>query len=283
MTTTARGVHTAKHINVNGHPIRFRFAQQIAWSYIVTTIAVAAVAAVYYLLFEVRWPGYGHHTVLYLKPGWDGLINRPWWPTVRHAYRDIGEGIVAAWFVKTLITNWRKHPDQRLTIPKMIIQFVLVLVCAFWLITAGIYLLDFAGPNAWHAFFHHHHLHATVNLPGWLATWLAQYNWPALITGAIAGQVLHRLWRPIGSTINLILLERAVVKAERIRRAQPIWVRLPLMPPNVRERFAWTFRNDLSVRDPGKWPGRVATGIVVAVFGLAVYGEYVLQVVAKHK
>lgn len=278
-TTTTRPA--PKHIDVNGHRIRFRFGQQIAWTYILTTIAVAAVAGLYYLVLQVHWEIAGH-TIMYLKPWWDHLITEPWWAVARHDYRNIGEGVVAAWLVKTLITNWRKHPDQRLTPWQMTTRFAGVTVAAFALVTAGIYLLDFAGPHAWRHFFHHHHLHAAVSMPPWLATWLAQYHWAALITGAVAGQVLHRIWRPIGNTINLIFIERAVVKAERKYR-EPIWVRWPLLPPTVRERFSWTFNTDLWVRDPGKWPGRVATSVVVVVFALAIYGEYVLQVVAKHK
>lgn len=279
-TTTATVKVAPKHIPVNGHPIKFRFAQQVIWTYLLTTIAVAAVAAVYYLLFEVKY-SIGGHTLVYLKPGWDGLIKKPWWPVARHNYRNIGEGVVAAWLVKTLITDWRKHPEQRLSVRRMVILFVLLVEAAFVLVTAGIYLLDFAGPNAWHHFFHHHHLHTTVTMPGWLATWLAQYNWPALITGAVAGQILHRLWRPIGSTINLILLEHAAVKADKKGR-EPVWVRWPLMPPNVRERYSW-INSGYHIRNPGKWPGRVAASVVVVVFALAVYGEYVLQIVAKHK
>lgn len=272
-------VHKApKHIEVNGHKIRLRFAQQIAWSVIFGTLALAAVAAVYYLLFETRYVIAGHQ-VVYLKPWWDSLGDRfvgsVHWVIYRHGLRDILEGVFGKFLVQSLVAKWSKHPDQRLSWHQMLARGITLVILAVILSLAGVWLLSYGFPHIWHHAFGHHHVSVTDS-----TGFLSEYDWPYLITGFIVGHILRAQWRPIGSTISLNFIEKAVTRSRETGRV-PLWVKLPLMPPTVRERFSWIMDEKLDCRDHGPWPGRFAYAAVAVFIALAGYGEYILQWVAK--
>ena len=87
-----------------------------------------------------------------------------------------------------------------------------------------------------------------------------------LALGAIIGQVLHRYWAPVGATLQGLALERSAARAKG-RGWIPLWERLPLAPPVVRERFAREWREESSIRLPGKASRtrRLVLGVMLAL------------------
>jgi hypothetical protein len=265
-------------ILVNGKAIKARLAQQVIFSYVITTLAVGAVAAGYFLLLQTNWH-IGHHELFYLKAGWDGLFAASWWPVTRHALRNMGEAVLAALGVHALITKWQKHPYERLSGVRLVLRLAECLVYAFVLIVGGIYLLKFGGPQLWHKWFDNHTLQLHVHLTPWLSTFLSQYDVPTLILGFVIVYIIKWRWRPVGNTINLALLEGAVYRA---KGRTPFWVKYPVMPPSVRERFSWLQQvTPVSALKPqSDIIVKILTWVVGVAFLLAIYGEYILHIIA---
>jgi len=255
--------HRRQPILVDGHKIHFRHVQQLLWAAILTTLGTGAVAAVYYIVTQTDVNVAGHH-LWYLKPGWDHLVSRSWWPVARHQIRDIGEGVIAAFAVHTfLVSGWRKHADERLAGTALARRVTLVAVCTLVLMAGGIALTTFVLPSRW------------------LVTTGGQFDWVTLALGFVIVHIVRVLWRPVGNTINADFTEGAVYRAEK-RDRDPLWVRLPLMPPSVRERFAWTRQEHGKECKPHfDVITKVLMLAVVVAFCLSVYGEYILHVVAK--
>jgi len=267
-----------RHVLVNGHRIRFRFVQQIAWSAAAATIGAYMVSAVYYLLFETRWHA-GGHTILYLKPRWDHLLSYRWWQPARHDIRDVYEGVFATLFVRSLVAKWRRYHGARVGPVRMALSPLVIFLAALPVVLVGIWLIDISGPALWHHIAGHRVLHAHVALPGWLSAYLSLWNWQPLLIGIAAGLVVHRVYRPVGNTVQLVMVERAVSRARRTGR-QPVWVRLPLMPPVVRERFCYLTDDNIPVESHGRWIAVVTPVMVTVLFLLAAYGAYVRLIIA---
>ena len=234
----------------------------------------------YYLITQVHWTS-GGHTVLYLKPGWDGLFKTAWWPVARHDLRDVYEGVLATLLVKSLMANWKRKNLDEVGAFRLITAPLLIIGAALPIVIVGIWLVNFAGPWVWHHTVGHKVVHLAVHLPSWLDTYLSTWNWQPLIIGVIAGLVVHRLYRPIGNTVQLYFIERAVNRA-RATGSTPAWVRYPLTPPVVRERFAWMMENDIQVEKHGAWV-KIVTPVMTAIFVLlALYGAFIRLWLAKH-
>jgi hypothetical protein len=211
-----------KHIEVNGHKIRLRFVQSLLWGLIVTSLAVAAVAALYYLITQESY--FGHS----LRASWNGLFPYSWWPDYRHGLRNFGEPVLAAMAVHSLIVgSWKKHARQRLTGLMLAFRVVLALAAAFAVIIAGVYLINYGLPAAWHWLFGHGHVTASVS-NSTLANVFSGINWQAFLFSFIAVHLIRTLWVPVGNTISLVFTESAV---RRAAGTLPVWVRHPLAPP----------------------------------------------------
>jgi hypothetical protein len=66
---------------------------------------------------------------------------------------------------------------------------VLIVVVAFPIVAAGIWLIDHALPYLWHLIFAHRVLHNPAHLPArldWLGTYLAGYPWQPAVVGILA-------------------------------------------------------------------------------------------------
>lgn len=276
MTTAT--VAVPKHIKVAGHKIRFRLPQSVLWGIGLSLAAVGVMAGGYYLLLQTRYV-IGGHQILYLKPWWDGLFKQDWWTNYRHGVRNVGEGVLAAIAVHTFISPWRKHPDERLSGVALAVRGVVCLVLALALIIVGVWIVDYAGPWAWHALLGHRHVTAGHG-PSWIGTVLSGINWQSFVLGFVVTHAARFIWRPVGNTISLSLLEGSVYRAQG---RTPLWVRLPLAPPAVRERFTWIQQNTTSPKPHRDIATRVLLWIVVLCLPLAGYGEYVLHVIAKGK
>jgi hypothetical protein len=269
-----------RHIEVNGHRIHVRLVQQLIWSLAAATAGAYVIAALYYLIIEVHWAS-GGHTILFLKPSWDGLIKAAWWQNARHDIRDVYEGALATLFVKSLMANWKQAPVARVGAFRLLTAPLLIIVAAFPIVVAGIWLIDFAGPWVWRNSIGHHVLHLHVSLPGWLSTYLSTWKWQPLLIGIFAGIVVHRLYRPIGNTVQLYFVEVAVSRARGTGRV-PVWVRRPLTPPVIRERFSWMMDNDIPVDRHGWWIHIVAPVMSVILVLLALYGGFIRLWFATH-
>lgn len=285
---TAATIAAPRHIEVNGHRIRFRLAQQAGWSAISAVLAAALIAGVYFLVFEVNWHvhiGAVRFQIFYLKNWWDGgmgFIHSPSWGNVyRHGLRNLWETVLAALFVKSLLAaKWRKD-DVRVGGLRLILTPLLLAVVATALVVGGIWLLDFGLPSAWHHFFGTHRAANPVHLPhslAFLANFLSTWNWQVVLVGAVIGQIVHKIWAPVGNTIQGFFIDRAAANARRYVNPvggpgyAPLWVRYPLTPPVARERFAWIMESGQPIRSHGKLDRGLIITFSVVAFWLIVAG-----------
>ena len=275
-----------RRIPVNGRPIRLRWLQQIIWSFLAANIGALIISALYYLFVELRWHA-GGHTYLNLKPDWDNLFRFRGWTADRHDIRDVYEAILATLFVKSLLANWRKH-DRRAPAWYVLISPILIVVVAFPIVAAGIWLINYALPYVWHAVLAHHVLHNPAHMPprlAWFGTYLAGYPWQPVVIGILAGLVVHRVYAPAGNTVQMYFIGRSVDSTrdaiaageENPSRHLPRWP----WPPVVRERAAWIMQSGQPVPDRTR-DIRLAVRILLVILTvLAIYGAYVRYIVAK--
>jgi hypothetical protein len=286
MPAAARELLPPKRIDVNGRPIRLRWLQQIIWSFLAANVGALIIAALYYLFVQLRWH-VGGTTLLYLKPDWDNLFSFRGWVADRHDFRNVYEAILATLFVRSLLANWRKH-DRRAPAWYVLLSPVLIVVVAFPIVVAGVWLINHALPYLWHALFAHRVVHNPVHLTGgaaWLGTYLASYPWPSAVIGILAGLVVHRVYAPAGNTVQMYFVGRSVDRTRDAIAAgeQAPYRHLPRWPwpPVIRERAAWIMQTDQPVPNRTfniRWAVRIVTVILTA---LAIYGGYVRYVIAK--
>lgn len=254
-------VKPPKHILVNGKKIRHRFIQSLLWTVIVTQLCVAAWAALYYLGTQKG--------IFFAKSSWDGLFSYSWWPNYRHGLRDVGEPVLAAMSVHSLIvSSWKKHQDKVLTGLELVFRVVMAAVTAFGIIILGTYVIDYVVPQ---------NLTQTVN-SGVAGNVLSGFNWEAFVFSFIAVHLIRSLWAPVGNMISLTFTESAVARA---KGRLPLWVKYPLSAPAMRERFVWVQQTTPDVKPGRDIATRVVMVLTVVMFLLAVYGEYVLHVIAR--
>ena len=271
---------------MNGRPIRLRWLQQVIWLFVAANVGAMVIAALYYLFVELRWH-VGSHTFLYLKPDWDNLFTFRGWAADRHDVRDVYEAVLATLFVRSLLANWRKH-DRRAPAWYVALSPILIVVVAFPIVAAGIWLINHGLPFLWHAVLAHRALHNPVHMPytlAWLGTYLASYPWQPVVIGILAGLVVHRVYAPAGNTVQMYFVGRSVDKTrdaiaageENPRRHLPRWP----WPPVIRERATWIMDTDQPVPDRRRditWAVRIVLSVLTC---LAIYGAYVRYVVAK--
>jgi hypothetical protein len=275
-----------KRIPVNGKPIRLRWLQQIIWSALAANIGALIISALYYLFVQLRWH-VGGHTILYLKTDWDHLFSFRGWTADRHDVRDVYEALLATLFVRSLLANWRKN-DRRAPAWYVAISPLLIVVVAFPVVAAGIWLINYGLPDAWHALFKHHTLHNPVHTPhslAWFGTYLSGFPWQAVVIGILAGLVVHRVYAPAGNTVQLYFIGRSVDRTRDALAAGegnpyrhlPRWP----WPPVIRERAAWIMNNNLPVPDRTRDIRSAVRVVTFVLAALAIYGAYVRYVVAK--
>ena len=286
MAAATKELVPPKRILVNGRKIRLRWLQQIIWAFLAANVGALIISALYYLFIQVRWH-VGGHTYLYLKPNWDGLFHFKGWPQDRHDIRDVYEAVLATLFVRSLLANWRKH-DRRAPAWYVVISPLLIVVVAFPVVAAGVWLIDHALPYLWHAWLAHRALHNPAHLPrrlDWLGTYLAGYPWQAVLIGILAGLVVHRVYAPAGNTVQQYFIGRSVDRTrdaivageENPHRHLPRWP----WPPVIRERAAWIMQNNLPVPDRTRDIRFAVRVMTVVLAALAIYGGFIRYVVAK--
>jgi hypothetical protein len=286
MATAVEKLVPPKRIPVNGRPIRLRWLQQIIWSFLAANIGVLIISALYYLFVQLRWH-IGSHTFLYLKTDWDNLFSFHGWTQDRHDIRNVYEALLATLFVRSLLANWRKN-DRRAPAWYVLISPAVIVVVAFPVVVAGIWLINYGLPDTWHAVFGHHTVHNPVHLLhqwAWLGTYLSGFPWQPVVIGIVAGLVVHRVYAPAGNTVQLFFIGRSVDKTrdaiaageQNPHRHLPRWP----WPPVVRERAAWLLDNDVQVPDRTFDITTAARIVTVILAGLAIYGSYVRYVIAR--
>jgi hypothetical protein len=286
MTTATRELVPPRRILVNGRRIRLRWLQQIIWLFLVANVGALIISALYYLFIELRWH-IGGHTFLYLKHDWDNLFTFHGWADDRHDVRDVYEAVLATLFVRSLLANWRKH-DRRAPAWYVAISPFVIVIVAFPIVVAGILLINYGLPDVWHALFAHHAVHNPVHLPrnvAWLGTYLSGYPWQPFVIGVLAGLVVHRVYAPVGNTVQLYFIGRSVDRTrdaiaageENPRRHLPRWP----WPPVIRERAAWIMDNDLPVPNRTRDIRSAVRILTVVLTALAIYGAYVRYVIAR--
>lgn len=235
--------HRQEPVLINGEKIKFRRIQLWAWGGVVAACGAALVAGGYFNLLQVNWHvhiGDYSRQFFYLKHWWDGglghRVRTAAWPLYRHGLRDIGEPALATLWVKTVLAQ-RKTWNKRAGPVYLIAAPFLLVFAAVVLIIGGIWVLDFGLPNLWHGAF------GTYRIvePG-----LVQGIWSAgatVLIGILIGLVIHRIWAPAGATIQGYWVDRAVDRS-RLTGDVPLWVRYPLAPVQVRERWAVMMEDD---------------------------------------
>jgi hypothetical protein len=286
MTAATTELVPPKRIPVNGRPIRLRWLQQIIWSFLAANVGALIIVALYYLFVELRWH-VGGHTFLNLKPDWDNLFTFRGWAADRHDIRDVYEAVLATLFVKSLLANWRKH-DRRAPAWYVVLSPVLIVVVAFPIVIAGVWLINHALPYVWHAIFAHHILHNPVHMPprlAWFGTYLASWTWQPVVIGIFAGLVVHRVYAPAGNTVQLYFVGRSVDAArdaiaageENPYRHLPRWP----WPPVIRERAAWIMQTGQPVPDRTRDIRLAVRIFLIVLTALTIYGAYIRYIVAK--
>lgn len=245
-------------IDVNGQPIKGRAVQQAGWSVIAAILGPCLIAGLYYVILEQRYyihiGSFNHGASL--KHWWDGgmgWIHSPSWVLYRHGVRDLLEPAAAIMGIKTLLAS-PKYWDKRVSGVRLVTAPVVLLALAIGMAVGGVWLLDFGLPNLWHHSFGTY----TVTAP----SAIANSSWQILLIGFVIAQVLHRYWAPVGATLQGFWVDRAVDRAHLTYRL-PLWVRYPLMPPVVRERFARLF--DTSTDETTEQHGATSRRLIVAV------------------
>jgi hypothetical protein len=208
-----------------------------------------------------------------LKLWWDNLFSSKAWPDYRHALRNYGEPSLGVMGARTVLAK-SKYWAIRISNAEVVARILAVLVLTFALALLGTYLLDFGLPGLW--------AHAAA------ASGHRGYTWDAafagigtvspgkLLVGFLIGLVLHKVWAPAGATIQGVVLDRAVDKAQTPTRRHPhghvpLWEKLPLAPPVIRERFAMLWQQNEVVEEVR--PHRRVISFIVAFFVLvALYG-----------
>jgi hypothetical protein len=286
MAATTRELVPPRRILVNGKPIRLRWVQQVIWLFLAANIGAFVISALYYLFVELRWH-VGGRTFLYLKPDWDHLFSFRGWRADRHDVRNVYEALLATLFVRSLLANWRKN-DRRAPAWYVALSPILIVVVAFPIVAAGIWLINHALPYLWHALFAHHALHNPVHLPyrlDWLGTYLYFWRWQPVLIGILAGLVVHRVYAPAGNTVQLYFIGRSVDRTrDAIAAGEPDPYRhLPRWPwpPVIRERAAWIMDNQLPVPDRTRDIRWAVRFFVVVLTALAIYGAFIRFVIAK--
>ena len=287
MAAATEELEPPRRVLVNGRKIRLRWVQQIIWSFLAANVGALIISALYYLFVQLRWQ-IGGHTILYLKHDWDHLFSFTGWVADRHDIRNVYEALLATLFVRSLLANWRKYP-RHAPAWYVLISPILIVVAGFPIVAAGIWLINYALPYVWHAWFSHHVLHNPVHLShnlAWLGAYLSGYPWQPLIIGIVAGLVVHRVYAPAGNTVQLYFIGRSVDRTRDAitageanpERHLPRWP----WPPVIRERATWIMQTDQPVPDRTRSIRSVVWVFTVVLLGLAIYGGYVRYVIAKH-
>lgn len=283
-----RALGKSQALLLTGDRVHGRFVQSLYWSVAAGLLGAAFVSGLYDGILQVHWYihiGDFHLELFNLKYGWDHLFPYNWWPDYRHAsFRDIAAPAVATMAAKTLLAG-RKWWGVRVSNLRLLTSPLVVIFLTLGLGVLGVWLTDFAFPAAW--------AWACSGLghPGFKvsAHFLGTLSASQIILGVVIGQVVHRYWAPVGATLQGAILDRSVDRRQAIVERNgismtraieidntgwhitPAGVRLPLLPPVIRERFAEMWRGNLAVKIR-KGHGKVIALVIVFIVLVTLLG-----------
>lgn len=269
----------------NGKPIRLHWAQTRIWALAAGLLAAGYVAGLYFGFWEVHWT-FGFLRVNWdLKRWWDAGT---WWPRFighwalyRHtAFRDQLEPGIGTLIALTVVVRNSKLWQTRVGPARLILTPPLILVACIVLSALGVYLNYFGLPDAWA------HITSAVGHPGFTLDrdfqWAGKLSLFMLLWGVGIGFVLHRLWAPVGATLQGSLVDWLADRAHTRGRV-PVWVTHPFSPPPTRERFMQLYDDcDATTAEPistaMKWLIAIFLVQVVLVTLLGLMGHYYVGV-----
>lgn len=259
MTALAARLRRPKPVPIpldKGRPARFRMLQVLLWSVVLGLAGVGVVAGLYFNMLQVNWH-IGPVRLFYLKDWWDsgmGLIRSPDWYLYRHGLRDLGEPAVATLAVRTILAS-RQSWGKRISGLSLSARLIAVPVIAAALILGGVWVIGFGLPRVWTA-----------------PAWFIRYSIGNVVLGIITGQVVHRVWAPAGATLQGYFVDRVADRVRARRARVPWWIRYPVSPVQVRERFVDLMMHPDQKITAGKLPKWVMTPAAVLVAYLIVTG-----------
>lgn len=223
----------------NGKHIHFYNLQTHIWGLVAGLLAAGYIAGLYFGFWEVHWT-FGALGVSWdLKHFWD---TGSWWPhflghwtLYRHtAFRDQLEPGIGTLIALTVVVRNSKLWQTRVSPTRLVLTPPLILVACIVLSALGVWLNYFGLPDAWA------HVSSAVGHPGftldrWFG-WAGKTSLFILVWGVGIGVVLHKLWAPVGATIQGTFVDWLADRAHARERV-PVWVKRPLSPPPARERF----------------------------------------------
>lgn len=285
-----RGKLKREPILINGRPIPFELPQSLAWGLLLGLVIALVPAGIYFGVLQVHWfihLGSFYWRGFYLKHWWDngmakwivpGFFAANTWPLYRHGWRDLMEPAVATFGVKTVMAKRWQRKDVRLGPVHLVVRVIAVFVAATVLVLAGIWVLDFGAPSAWHA----------LGLPYVNLGVLSKFSIGQLALGIITGLVVHTLWAPAGSTFQGLAVDRAVgsIRRKRMVKSDPAWlpvyVRRNLSPPPVRKRIAHELGTVDAHENPPSRALLITAGILLVIMlvfaALGFIGHYLVGV-----
>lgn len=269
----------------NGHYIHFYKLQTRVFALIAGLLAAGYVAGLYFGLWEVHWT-FGALGINWdLKHWWDAGT---WWPRFlghwalyRHtAFRDQLEPGLATLVALTVVVRNSKLWQTRVGPARLILTPPAILVLTIVLSALGVYLNYFGLPDLWA------HTASAVGHPGFTLDryfhWAGKASLFMLAWGIGIGFVLHRLWAPVGATLQGGFVDWVADRAHARQRI-PLWVKLPFAPPPSRERFMQLYDDsDTTTSEPistaMKWLIAIFLVQVVLVTLLGLMGHYYVGV-----
>lgn len=272
--------------------------QTLIYVVIAVHIGVWIVSALYYDITQVRYVIAGHQ-VMYLKPGWDhlpkylGFRTYAWWTAVRHAIRNVYEGLLGGLLGMMVGIRWKppkpatrfdnllvklhfpSRHQQRRTSPLQVILSPLTVSLAG--LPGFVVALSAVLGGSWLS----HHFHVVVHLTAvtmphqavlqsYLATWQWQYQLVGLAAGLFYGR---KAFFKIAEDIQLFFIERRITAGRR-----PGWI----YPWNYRVRYDQVLaETGGAVPRHGRWVSVFMPVVLLIGFLLTVNGVYVRFWIAK--
>jgi hypothetical protein len=289
-------VATAPRISLAGRALGH--VQTLIYVVIAVHIGVWIVSALYYDITQVRYV-IGGHQIMYLKPGWDhlpkyfGLHSYAWWTTVRHAIRNVYEGLLGGLLGMVVGIRW-KAPKRVTRVDKVLLRLhfptrhqqgrttpLQLILSPLTVSLAGLpgFAVALAAVKGGAWLFHHYHsgLHwPTVGVPhvavvqDYLATWQWQYQLIGLVAGLFYGR---KAFFKVAEDIQLFFIERRVAAGRRPRSFYPL---------NYRMRYDEVLaETDGNVEKHGVWISILMPVVLVIGLALTVDGIYVRFWIAK--
>jgi hypothetical protein len=269
----------------NGKPIRAYWVQTRAWALGAGLLAAAFVAGLYYGWWEVHWTFGGLGISWDLKAWWDAGT---WWPRwlghwalYRHtAFRDQLEPGIGTLIALTIVVRNAKLWQTRIGPARLVLTPPAILAVTIALGVLGVWLNYFGLPMAWA------HVASAVGHPGFTLDqyfrWAGKLSLFTLAWGVGMGFVLHRLWAPVGATLQGFAVDWLANRAHAAQRI-PLYIKLPLSPPPARERFMRLYDDSdattaVPVSDAMKWLLFIFLVFVFLVTLLGLMGHYYVGV-----